>query len=306
MHVALVGAGALGSTYAARLTALGDCDFSVVASVPTPFASIRIERVDDGDTIEWRRPPGLQVVPPDADLVMICVRYEQLDSVATSVGSGSAPVVVMTPILPRDHARLNAALPARIVTCMPSVVAYRAERGVIRYWLPRLATTLVERRAASGTEVEFVNRLVRAGITAKLESEVLQRNIATTLSFLPLGIAIDVGGGIDKVLRNDELLAIAIEATKEGRALGELLGRPPAWAAMLMRFVGPLALKAGVAIARARAPEALRYTEEHFGHKLHAQNVAMANAILDLAREKGVRRDAMDRLFGYVNSTGSA
>src|SRR5258708_352879 len=115
MHVALVGAGALGSTYAARLAALRDCDFSIVASVPLPSAPIRIERVDDGDTMEWRRPAGVRVVPPDADLVMVCVRYEQLDSVAKSVGSGSAPVVVMTPILPRDHARLNAALPARIV-----------------------------------------------------------------------------------------------------------------------------------------------------------------------------------------------
>jgi 2-dehydropantoate 2-reductase len=300
MRVALVGAGALGSTYAARLALLGKCDFSIIASVPVPADTVRIERVDNGDAMEWMRPEGIPAVPQDADIVVVCVRYEQLDAAAKSVGRGSAPVVVMTPTLPQDYARLNAALPTRIVLSMPGVVAYRSERGVVRYWLPRLATTLIELRAAPGAEAEFVNRLVRAGIAAKLDPEVLQRNIATTLSFLPLAIAVDVGGGIDTVLRNDELLALAIDAAKEGRALGQSLGKPPAWAAMLMRFVGPLVLKGGVAIARARAPEALQYTEEHFGHKLHAQNVAMAQAILALAREKGAKRHAMERLFGRL------
>ncbi len=301
MRVALVGAGALGSTYAARLSTLGNCEFSIVEKLPTPATSVRLERVDDGDTIEWARPAGVHAVPKDTDIVMLCVRYEQLDSAAKTVGSGSAPVVVVTPILPRDYASLNAALPERIVTSMPGVVAYRNERGVVRYWLPRMATTLVEQRTASGKEVELVRRLEQAGVAAKLEPEVLQRNIATTLSFLPLAIAIDVAAGIDNVLQDDALLAVAIDAAKEGRALGQSLGKPPAWAAMLMRFIGPLALKAGVAIARARAPEALKYTEEHFGRKLHAQNVAMANAILDLAREKGAKRDAMERLFDRLS-----
>jgi ketopantoate reductase len=259
MRVALVGAGALGLTYAARLATLGNCDFGIVTSKAAPAALVRIERVDDGETIEWMRPAGMQAVPRDADLVMLCVRYEQLDAAAKSVGRGSAPVVVMTPIFPKDYSRLSAAIPARIVTSMPGVVAYRNERGVVRYWLPRLATTLVELRAASGAEAELVGSLERAGMAAKLDPEVLQRNMATTLSFLPLAIAIDVGGGIDNVLQNDELLAVAIDAAKEGRALGRSFGKAPAWAAMLMRFIGPLALKAGVA----RAREGTRSFEVH-------------------------------------------
>jgi len=300
MRVALVGAGALGSAYAARLSAFGNCDLSIVASVPMPPASVRVERVDDGAATEWARPASVRTVPKDTDVVIVCVRYEQLDSAARTVGSGSAPVVVMTPILPRDHESLNAALPARIVTSMPGVVAYRNERGVVRYWLPRLAATLIELRIAAGAEVELVRRLERAGVAAKLDAEVLQRNIATTLSFLPLAIAVDIGGGIDNALQDEALLTVAIDAAREGRALGQSIGRPPAWAAMLMRFIGPFALKAGVAIARARAPEALKYTEEHFGRKLHAQNVAMAHAILGLAREKSARREAMERLFGRL------
>ncbi|HEV3189710.1 MAG TPA: 2-dehydropantoate 2-reductase N-terminal domain-containing protein, partial [Polyangiaceae bacterium] len=96
MRVALVGAGALGSAYAARLSAFGNCDFSIVASVPMPPASVRVERVDDGTATEWARPASVQTVPKDTDVVIVCVRYEQLDSAARTVGSGSAPVVVMT------------------------------------------------------------------------------------------------------------------------------------------------------------------------------------------------------------------
>jgi hypothetical protein len=66
---------------------------------------------------------------------------------------------------------------------------------------------------------------------------------------------------------------------------------------MLLRFVGPFTLKVSVGLARSRAEEAVRYVERHFGRKLHAQNVAMASRIVDLATEKFTRRDALQRLL---------
>jgi hypothetical protein len=46
-------------------------------------------------------------------------------------------------------------------------------------------------------------------------------------------------------------------------------------------------LRFGVAVARKRYPEAFAYVEDHFGRKLHAQNLVMAKAMVDLAHESG-------------------
>ena len=56
-------------------------------------------------------------------------------------------------------------------------------------------------------------------------------------------------------------------------------------------------LRVGLAVAKNRSPEAVAYVEEHFGHKLHAQNVAMAEAMIQLARKKDTPHDALERLL---------
>ena len=66
---------------------------------------------------------------------------------------------------------------------------------------------------------------------------------------------------------------------------------------MLLRFVGPFTLKMSVGVARSRAEEAVRYVEQHFGRKLHAQNVAMAAQIVELAKEKGTPHAALSQLL---------
>ncbi len=273
--------------YAARLARLSGCEVSVVARAPAPPAPVRLEKVDDGDILEWTLPARTTVPPADADVILAFVRYEQLASLPERVGGGSAPVVVLTPMMPRDHAELAAALPGRVVTGMPSVVSYRNDAGAIRYWLPRSATTLVEQRAAPGAEAELVKRLTRADLRARLEPGVLERNVATTVSFIPLAMALDVAGSLDALLADPALLDLALSATREGRALGQTVGKAEAWAGALLRFVGPVALRLGLGVARSRAPEAVAYAEQHFGHKLHAQNVAMATQMVELAREKG-------------------
>jgi 2-dehydropantoate 2-reductase len=101
------------------------------------------------------------------------------------------------------------------------------------------------------------------------------------------------------------MLRLALDAAEEGRALGRAVGKAEAWAATLLRFVGPLALKAGVGVARVRAPEAVRYVEEHFGRKLHSQNTAMAAGIVALAEDMGVRHEALLRLQARLTPSGA-
>jgi 2-dehydropantoate 2-reductase len=300
MHVAIVGAGALGTVYGARLARFGGCEVSVVGRAPRPGRVARLERVDDGDVLEWQVPAQVDRTPLRVDVVMACVRYEQLETLPPRVEGSRAPVVVMTPMMLQDHARLTAALPGRVRAGMPSVVSYENDAHAIRYWLPRMATTLIESSAPDAPEVELVRRLERADIGARVQDDVLERNVATTVSFIPIAMALDAAGSIDGVLQDEALLALALEAADEGRELGRAVGKAEAWAAMLLRFVGPFTLKMGVGIARSRAEEAVRYVERHFGRKLHAQNVAMAARIVEMAAERGTRHEALGRLLAKL------
>jgi 2-dehydropantoate 2-reductase len=310
MRVAIVGAGALGSVYGARLAHFADCDVSLVGRSPAPAAALRLERVEDGETLSWQRPERVVAVPPGAEIVMVSVRYEQLGGVAAHVGEGMAPVVVLTPMMPQDRALLADALPGRVVAAMPSVVSYCNDAGAIRYWLPSAATTLVEPLSGEDTQphappaaaatAELVGRLNRADIRAKLADDVLERNVATTVSFLPLTLALDVAGSVDGLLADHALVTLALQATDEGRELGRAVGRAEAWASALLRFVGPRSLKVGVRLARSHAPEPFAYVEQHFGRKLHSQNVAMAARVVELARERGTRCDALTQLLARL------
>ncbi|HEY8038544.1 MAG TPA: 2-dehydropantoate 2-reductase N-terminal domain-containing protein [Polyangiaceae bacterium] len=305
MRVAIVGAGALGSVYGARLERFGGCEVSVVGRAPGPPGVERLERVEDGEVLRWQVPARVAVAPPEADVVVAFVRYEQLDALPARVGGTRAPVVVMTPMMPQDHARLAAALPGRLVTAMPSVVSYRNDAGAIRYWLPHVATTLIDARetgSSAAPEAELVKRLARASIAGKLEPDVLGRNVATTVSFIPLAMALDVAGSAEALLEDEALLALALDAADEGRELGRAVGKAEAWASMLLRFVGPFTLKVGVGLARSRAPEAVAYVEQHFGRKLHAQNVAMAERIVELAGERGTKREALGKLLARLKA----
>jgi 2-dehydropantoate 2-reductase len=253
--------------------------------------------VENGDVLRWSTPPRLALAPADADVILVFVRYEQLAAVPERVAGSTAPVVVMTPMMPQDHAALSSALPGRVVVGMPSVVSYRNPAGAIRYWLPRSATTYVDEGGAQSVLAELVKRLVRAEIEARLAPDVLGRNVATTVSFIPLTMALDVAGSVDAALHDHDLLSLAFHATDEGRELGRTVGKAEAWASLLLRFAGPMTLKVGVGLARTRAPEAVAYVEEHFGRKLHPQNVAMARRMVELATANGTPHQALSSLF---------
>ncbi len=80
------------------------------------------------------------------------------------------------------------------------------------------------------------------------------------------------------------------------------MGKAEAWASTLLRFAGPRTLRIGIGLARGRSPEALAYAEQHFGRKLHAQNVAMAAQMVDLARERGTPAVKMSELLARLRT----
>jgi ketopantoate reductase len=305
MRVAIVGAGALGRVYGAHLACRGACEVDIIARRPTRPSIVRVVCVGNGDTLEWESRESLDDVPLAADVIVVSVRYEQLDTVIGRV-AGAAPVVVMTPMMPQDHARLSKAMPGRVVAAMPGVAAYESGPATVRYWLPRRATTLIEARSPGGAERELAVRLEGAGINARLDPDVLGRSVATTVSFVPLMMALDAGGDIDAVLADGALLALAIEAANEGRKLGRTLGQAEAWASILSRFVRPMVLKVGIGLARSRFSEAVTYVEHHFGSKLHAQNTLMAQRIVELAKQQGMPSAALERLLARLQAMPTA
>jgi ketopantoate reductase len=300
VRVAILGAGALGSLYGARLATAGDCDVVLVARSPRPAARLRVEVVNREDVIHWDMPECRAAVPADVDVTVACVRYEQLGELGARLAGSRAPVAVLTPMMPQDHRTLSGALGERLLVGMPGAVAYRNEAGILRCWLPRLATTWIEGRDVNGAEMELVRCLVRSGIAAQMDRGILARNVATTVSMLPMALALDCAGSLDRALEDGELVSLALDAAEEGRALARMIGKPATWTAALTPMMRPLTLKVGLAIARSRAAEAVRYAEEHFGRKLRGQNMALGRAVLELAVEKGARRTALEGLMGRL------
>jgi hypothetical protein len=314
VHIAIIGAGALGRVYGARLSERATCDVTlVVRPGRVRQEPVRIERIDGDRAVDtWSPSVMASAVPKDADVVLVAVRAEQLDaSLDRLLEATSAPIAVLTPMMPQDFERLNALYGLRLRAAMAGAVAYVNESGACRYWLPRMAATLIDQlvpkpaRAPPGTDespafVDLVRTLVASGMSARLELGVHELNPATTVSIVPAAMGIDAAGGIDPLLGDPALLRLTLDAIQEGLTLAARIGKTASWIAYFMPFVGKRMLRVGASIAKSRAPEALRYVDLHFGRKLHAQNVAMAHSVLDLAKTKGTPSDAISTLLSRL------
>jgi ketopantoate reductase len=290
VHVAVLGAGALGRVLGVRLAALAkvDVDF-VVRESRLGSGAIAIERAS-GEALTLAVPSYASHVPAHADAVIVCVRADQVDAglVAALQQGPAVPVVVMTPMLPRTYARASAALPGRVVAGMSSVTGYTNAAGVTRHWISRSAKTLIdEPRPADPVLGALVAALGISGIDAGFELGVHEQSAATVIALLPLFVAIDAAGSIDALVGDGPLLDAMFRAIREARALAEQCGRIAPWASALDRFLGPVTVRVGLALGRRRSPELISFVEEHFGSHARAQNVALAAETLALADEKG-------------------
>jgi Ketopantoate reductase PanE/ApbA len=305
MHVAIVGMGALGRVYGVRLALRAGTGVTFVVRPGRGPVPLRIQRIDGDALAEELRTPSVETrIPKQTDVVLVCVRAEQLDDSldALMAAAPDIPIVMLTPLLPHDFERLTRVHGPRVRAGMPGVVAYM-KGDICRYWLPKVAPTLIDAaKPVPHAAEELARALSSAGFAGRLELGVHETNPATTVSFIPLAMGIDAAGGIDALLGDRALLKTTLDAVSEGLALAGRIGRTPAWIDMLARFAGPMSLKIGIGLAKSRAPEALAYVEEHFGRKLHAQNVAMARSIVALADEKGTGAVALRALLGRLET----
>ena len=310
MHVTIVGAGALGRVYGLRLVAAGNHVSFVLrperVGETTPFTIEQVNGPKRRD--ELADVTRVAEVPPHADAVLIIVRFDQIDGALAGVLRGAparAPLVALTPLLPEQHQELESAVGRPITPGMPGITGYLDERDVVRYWVVSVAATLLDdpgdANASARAAVETLAKtLTAAGTAARLERNVASHNAATTVAFFPLIAAIDIGGGVDGVLGDKQLLSTVLEADKECSALARRMGKVASWAGMLTKFVGPFTIKPGVGLARRLFPEAVHFVEMHFGRKLHAQHLAMGQAIVRIGATEGVQMPALQRLMARL------
>jgi 2-dehydropantoate 2-reductase len=310
MHVSILGAGALGRIYGLRLTAAGEhVSFVVRPARAEERAPFEIERVNGDrrrDVLE--RPRRVTAIPAEADVVLVAVRFDQIEAdpsiAATLRAAPRVPVVTLTPLLPGPRAALEHAIGRPVVPGMPSASGYVDDRGVVRYWITGVAWTLLDDGDAGARMAldQLARRLDRAGLHARLASDVAALNLATTTGFFPLVAAVGAGGGVEGALADTELLETAIAAAKECDALAQRLGKAAPWSHLLTRFVGPYTLRPAAALAKRAAPEAVRFVDVHFGPKLRAQHLAMGAGILALGVERGESMPALGRLMDRVRA----
>ncbi len=294
MKVSVFGAGALGAVYGVRLAVRGGVDVSFVVrpSRVHETTPIVIERVRGGSREEISAPVRGAAVAGDADVVLLAVGTEDLEALHGPLASSSAPIVVLTPMLPNDWTRVRSAFGERVYAALPSVVAYtRRPDGVVRYWTPPVPTRIDEPRGNS-PDLEVIGELAaalsRSGLRARLELGVHETNPATTVSFIGIGMVIALAGSVGALLRDDALLELATSACRDGVRLAHRIGTPDPWARMAPAIAAPWALRTWLGALGRISPEALFYAEEHFGRKLLAQHVVMIDEMIALARQKGL------------------
>jgi 2-dehydropantoate 2-reductase len=311
VKVAIFGAGALGAVYGVRLATRGGVDvvFVVRAARVASTEPIVIESVRKSRREQIDAPARTDVVPADADAILLAVGTEDLDALRGPLATSEAPLVVLTPMLPRDWTRLRDAFGDRVHAAMPNVVAYtRKPDGVVRYWLPPALTKIDEPRSSSrhGDAVrELTSALSRAGLRARLELGVHEKNPATTVSFIAIAMALSLAGSARALTEDDALLSLATRACREGVRLAHRIGEPEPWAVFAPALAAPWALRAWLHGLEKLSPEALFYAEEHFGRKLGEQHRVMIREMIDLAREKGLPHDAFDELARGFAVSGS-
>jgi len=302
MHVAVYGAGALGCVYGVRLAARTSASVTFVVrparvAERAPIVIERVKEVRDRRD-ELAAPTRAAAIPGDADAIVLAVGTEDLEAIRPVLDASSAPILVLTPMLPADYARMRAAFGPRVLAAMPGIVAYARGDGVVRYWVPPAPTRIDEPRAGDHGEVvrAVAAMLNDAGLATHLELGVHEANPATTVCMIPIGMAVGLAGGMEALANDALLLALTARACREGVELSHRIGRAEAGARLGPLLATPFAMRVIVAAVRRLSPEGLFYVDEHFGRKLRAQHRVMAREMAELARAKNVGHAAIDEL----------
>jgi ketopantoate reductase len=246
----------------------------------------------------------VQKVPSSAHVVLLCVRVEQLDDsvIALLNDAPSIPVLSLTPLMPFDLDRLQAALGKRLVVGMPGVAAYWKSPDTIRYWLSRTTPTLIDQIAASDPAIHALCRaLQRAGFRAHFRPQLSRLNPATTIILFPLTLLLDLfDGNVELALRDTEKLQLAIDAVRECSTIASRIGPAAPFVPILARLIGARRLRLSMALVRMSHPESIEFVERHFGSKTHLQSIQIASQIVEIARSQGLPIPAFSKLFALA------
>ena len=126
MHVTVLGAGVLGRVYGLRLAAAGDQVTFVVrperVAEAKPFVIEQVNGPRRRDVID--APARAARIPHATAAVLLGVRFDQIASSSPLVdvlreAPPNAPIVVLTPLLPKARAALERAIGRRLVAAMP-------------------------------------------------------------------------------------------------------------------------------------------------------------------------------------------
>jgi 2-dehydropantoate 2-reductase len=302
IHVAIVGAGALGRVYGVHLENAGARTSFVVRPErlddTSPFC---IERLNGGPVVRRvASPVRVAEIPRTSDAILLAVRADQIDRALESrlKSAPDVPVIALTPILPRTQRRLSEVLGARLLIAMPTLAAKLDADGVVRYWAFERNPTLIERSERWRVVLARLSgRFAAAELALRLERDVARKNPATTVAFFPLSVAIGAAGSVSALAERRDLLLVAGEACRESLALARRLGPVEPAAAIGARLSGPLTVRALVACGRRLAPRAIEFIDAHFGAKLAAQHALFGEEILTLAREHGIPMPHLTRLL---------
>ncbi len=307
MHVAVFGAGALGRVFGAHLAQVGiTVTFIVRPGREHDRTPIRLERVEKAVSIALAQPVLATTIARDADIVLLCVRREQLDQalLARLKGETDCPIVVMSPMLPPTYDAWHGELGNRLVPGMPAIVAYQNETGTVRYWLPASKVLVEETRDTAPKVREFVDALNRSGIRSKLEFGVHEINPALTVALAPWFFSIGIAGTVAALAENAELLELTGKAAKECRGLASRMGSMP-FVGSLSCLLSPGVVRMGARWMMKRKPEAVHYVDEHFGTKLAAQHHLMISDVLWIAGQKGVPCPSVENMRRWLEQRGA-
>ncbi len=302
MHAVLIGAGALGRLYGVHLAAGGaDVSFVVRESRPAGDDPFIVERFyGPSQRLILERPRRVTRVPDDADLLLLAVRAEHLTGPLTRALTLAPPVpiIALTPLLPPSLARLEAALGRRVIVALPAVASRLDADRVVRYFVPPLSETSIDRDAAEDPLVrELVETLTRAGLPSGFKANVRDRNPATTILFYPLSLALALAGSMARLLSDRPLLTRALRACRELAPIARAVGPVEPGVSLLVRCSTPRLLRAGIGAARWILPDLVTFIEDHFGTKLSSQHLCLGRQISELAEAHSITTPQLDTLL---------
>lgn len=303
MHVAVIGAGALGRIYGVHLSIGGyPVTFVVRPNRLTETSPFILEQVNGTHSrLSLTDPQRSDTIPEDTTVMLLAVRREQIDDHLEQMlrSAPTVPLVALTPLLPRSQEQIDAVVSGRCYVGLPAVAGDMDERSVVRYFIPRLARTLIEaERGRPPRLVSLLRALNQSGLPSSFAVGVSRRNPATTIAFFPLGVALNQAGTIDALVGDRALLTLALEACTETAELAHHIGPVELPVRALTAVAGPRTLRAALALARRRTPELLGFLESHFGSKLGEQHELMGDEILELGAEQGLRMPRLRELMG--------